>query len=625
MDHLADEYGPINIAVPKVTEYRHCTPIKSLEEFYAFPKKNGWTVGEDYALNETPGLTGTTRLDKLALLQSWLFFGLISLVVQDAEGPILKFEDLLQRSYLDTKKLSKALETWETYELKNKATAMIRMVRTELALEYSHRVVRKNCVFDVEESGGIQVIGSDEIDHDGEVPLALMVLGETLSAAKARILQGLGSKMPGWHRDDEGGWGPPRFVFKKMGDRMWCPRTIHLLQGQLGSNATLLLAAYESQDNTLSAKDTHIKSRCTKDACMVISGDDTAKDLFGLEIPQNESGSSYGPQHKRGCGGGTNCLLVGPNMEEVYGILRERNGGNESQRFPILEAIERPDKTLGLKVIAWSSDEPIMFATISHVWSDGLGNEDSNKIPRCQLKFISTLLAKVARSKENEGEILTNTMPFWLDTLLIPVQSKIPFVARPEDITELNEEPEAVMPEDFNELKRRAIRQIYHVFHASAHSIIIDKGLLDLDSKGPPWKNVMKILASGWMRRLWTLQEAYLSKRLWITFKQHSGEHHDGMEEFDKLIGEMVNKDTFRSSFGEMAKLKLLQNIMGEQREQRKLGNDPRQSGGGGAILVANTWRATRWRVSAPVNIQGYFPRHMLSQNRQRPILHTKL
>jgi hypothetical protein len=134
------------------------------------------------------------------------------------------------------------------------------------------------------------------------------------------------------------------------------------------------------------------------------------------------------------------------------------------------------------------------------------------------------------------------------------------------------------------------------VFNASEHSIIIDRGLLDLDAKGFPWKNVMKILASGWMRRLWTLQEAYLSKRLWITFKQHTGQLQDGMEDFDQLIGRMFNRETMSSSFAEMAKLKLFQNIMGEEREEWKRGRDPQESGG--AILIANTWRAARWRVS---------------------------
>ena len=121
------------------------------------------------------------------------------------------------------------------------------MVRAELALEYAHRVVRKNCASDSDDSGGVQAISRGQPDYlSEEVSLSLMVLGETLTAAKARVLDSLGSRMRGWHKDDEGGWGPPRYVIEQMKKKKWCPRTIHLLQGQLGSNATLLLAAFES-------------------------------------------------------------------------------------------------------------------------------------------------------------------------------------------------------------------------------------------------------------------------------------------------------------------------------------------------------------------------------------------
>ena len=50
---------------------------------------------------------------------------------------------------------------------------------------------------------------------------------------------------------DEGlGWGPPDYVLDKMTAQKWCPRAKHLLQGQLGSNATMLLAALQSQTQT---------------------------------------------------------------------------------------------------------------------------------------------------------------------------------------------------------------------------------------------------------------------------------------------------------------------------------------------------------------------------------------
>lgn len=110
----------------------------------------------------------------------------------------------------------------------------------------------------------------------------------------------------------------------------------------------------------------------------------------------------------------------------------------------------------------------------------------------------------------------------------------------------------------------------------------------------------MEIMASDWMRRLWTLQEAFLSKRLWIPFEQATISGSGGMKDFDKLLGSMTGTNTLTSSFAEMARLKLLRNIMGEERLDRRARNgrqDSRQTSG--AILIANAWRAARWRVSA--------------------------
>jgi hypothetical protein len=66
--------------------------------------------------------------------------------------------------------------------------------------------------------------------------------------------------------------------------------------------------------------------------------------------------------------------------------------------------------------------------------------------------------------------------------------------------------------------------------------------------------------------------------------------------DYSAIVAEPVTLETFGASMGEMAGLKLFQNIMGFERNQLKDDKDPQESGG--AILVANTWRAARWRVS---------------------------
>jgi len=47
-----------------------------------------------------------------------------------------------------------------------------------------------------------------------------------------------------WFTDDDKGWGLPSYVLKRMKQANWCCRTWKVLQGQLGSSAILLSAAF---------------------------------------------------------------------------------------------------------------------------------------------------------------------------------------------------------------------------------------------------------------------------------------------------------------------------------------------------------------------------------------------
>jgi hypothetical protein len=55
----------------------------------------------------------------------------------------------------------------------------------------------------------------------------------------------------------------------------------------------------------------------------------------------------------------------------------------------------------------------IPFVAISHVWSDGLGNQGRNALPKCQLRRIQTWVNGLY---QNDAE----PVPFWIDSLSIP-------------------------------------------------------------------------------------------------------------------------------------------------------------------------------------------------------------
>jgi hypothetical protein len=153
---------------------------------------------------------------------------------------------------------------------------------------------------------------------------------------------------------------------------------------------------------------------------------------------------------------------------------------------------------LNLEIFTWTEnfENPTKYATISHVWSDGFGNEEENELHRCQLRFIRRLLDNLG----DDGAQGWNT-PFWMDTLVIPVgQGK-----------------------EEEDLRKRAIKQIFQVFKESSYTIVLDAGLSQMNpgSTDRPAVAAMRILGSSWMRRLWTLQEAFLSRKIYFAFEEN--------------------------------------------------------------------------------------------------------
>ena len=103
-----------------------------------------------------------------------------------------------------------------------------------------------------------------------------------------------------------------------------------------------------------------------------------------------------------------------------------------------------------------------------------------------------------------------------MDTLAIPVK-----------------EEGANVVENFIELKQRAICQIYHVFNSATRAVIINKELLNIYSILEE-QIIIKVLTSAWMRRLWTLQEAFLSRRLSVAFRKSKNDF--SLEDIDTQI-----------------------------------------------------------------------------------------
>ncbi|TFK80832.1 hypothetical protein K466DRAFT_364512 [Polyporus arcularius HHB13444] len=133
-----------------------------------------------------------------------------------------------------------------------------------------------------------------------------------------------------------------------------------------------------------------------------------------------------------------------------------------------------------------SSDGP--YVAISHVWADGLGSVTEDGLPACQLARLSALVATLEPSAAT----------FWMDSLCIP-----------------RGEPDCPL-----KLRKRAIKLMARVYKEATSVLVTDSAIrTQCSTSSPMWDYLFRISVSGWMRRVWTLQEGLLAQRVYFEFK----------------------------------------------------------------------------------------------------------
>ncbi|KAI0670224.1 hypothetical protein C8Q78DRAFT_1035136 [Trametes maxima] len=122
------------------------------------------------------------------------------------------------------------------------------------------------------------------------------------------------------------------------------------------------------------------------------------------------------------------------------------------------------------------------YVSISHVWADGMGSTTEDGLPKC----IVTRIAGLVRP------LLPVSGAFWMDSLCVPRR---------------------------RDLRKRAIKLMAETYRNAAKVLVIDEGIRRECSVGASWvDNLLRIAISGWMRRVWTLQEGLLARELWFEF-----------------------------------------------------------------------------------------------------------
>lgn len=143
-----------------------------------------------------------------------------------------------------------------------------------------------------------------------------------------------------------------------------------------------------------------------------------------------------------------------------------------------------PD-SMTIDVVSSKGDK--QYVALSHVWADGLGNPAANALPRCQLAHVARIVKKLEQA--SGGPLI-----LWLDTLCCPTTSP---------------------PH-----RQQCLLRMRDIYSQASHVLVLDAHLSyynagDLDSV----EVCARLMFSGWTRRLWTLQEGALARKLWVQLK----------------------------------------------------------------------------------------------------------
>ncbi|KAK7947832.1 uncharacterized protein PG986_008718 [Apiospora aurea] len=454
MDHIQQPPDPLYapIQVPRLD----ATPYDG-QDFDGYPARQGW----DESLLMVGHFSQFPAAATAALLQNWLYFGVLDEILGDL-GAKANYSEHGQvtTAKLDAN-LSTCMELLKDNLRNGLQEARDRLARIQHALEQLSYFCSHTTV-----AGDIEDPAVSIWPLPAEVDFSLRVLGSYMSAGIFATL---------WHVQYD-----PFFTTLRFGggqlpqSRMvaagWCPSDTSMALEQLSPAA---------QYHASSLKRTVVRdhSSCSSEAC----------------VTSQVNTSAYTTKHTEDS---CDCVSSGPPVEELLAIF-------DSGRVPLL-TMKKEEDGITFRVRAYRPG--CRYVAFSHVWSDGLGNPLRNQFPMCQVTRIWLLLDELDRltstlSLVNKGHASRLwgrqrgvSVPFWIDTLCIPVGPQYEFQ------------------------RSRAIALMKDTY-ANAYQVLVLDAELEAVPMGDTTEMMMRISLSGWMRRLWTLQEGVLATRMYVKFK----------------------------------------------------------------------------------------------------------
>jgi hypothetical protein len=380
---------------------------------------------------------------------------------------------------------------------------------------------------------------------DPDIAMSIMVLGETLRWAVNQLQQKVAHH----------GIGSPGLGWATDDDRGW--GTSHLLIERMVKRHWCPRSIYILQGLTKSSVSGLYYASTFPDPTDSRPGRDHRRCSADQCIANSIDIEDYKLRHvKANCP----CSLLQPDIGQIVDVL-------EKGCIPLLSFtrghFEVVTYQLGFK-----------FVVVSHVWSDGLGNPEGNAMLSCQIERLDDFVRKFADFQGHD-------VYFWIDSLMVPVG------------------------ETRKSARVKAIRKMFDVYEAAHWTVVLDADLME-NKVGPDYlEPAMRITMSGWMQRLWTLQEGVMSRSIFFLFKNGLKD----IEDLELLYPQAASKSSLAS-----AARSFYLNLIRPRATQRHAN----------IALVSSIWKAIQWRQTTRLSDETLaigrilnVDEHLLSNSRE--------
>ena len=308
--------------------------------------------------------------------------------------------------------------------------------------------------------------------------MIINILAETLRNAAMQIWPVAVDKSPLRRAAFMREQNPLRDRFLRYG---WCPNEISMLDKEFDITGLVLASMLK---RPFSDDLTH--DNCSDERCLALQTSD----------------DNYITRHSEDC---PSCSEIFIDQTKICSILE--SGGIPIIYIPIFPEDGESPK---VRIIDYNANN-LEYIAISHVWAHGLGNPKANSLPSCQLLRLKSLSAQSVFSTTGSFR----QPAFWIDTLCIPVDPK------------------------FKALRKVAIARLAATFRQARQVLVLDADLQRCSKHCSRTELAIRIVCSGWMRRLWTLQEAVMSDKVANSSKVDV-QFLEGPVEFNAIAGKNI-------------------------------------------------------------------------------------